>query len=373
MIKVIHICDKFGVRGSTTHGVSRFFAFVLPRHDATRFDVRLYALKEPDPSSRALEERGVSLKYLHRSKLRPGILSSFLDVIRTERPDILHLHGWIAANFGRLAGWMTSVPTIVHEHGVDPKFPLSQRLADRLLAPCTHTGLTVAESVRRFMVANRSMPASKIRLIYLGVPLDEFHPADAQVVSDEKARLGIPPESPVIGAVGRADVQKGITYLIQAASWVLKEAPEARFLIVGDGPKLDELKSEAQSLGIGDKVVFAGHRDDVPVVQTMMDIQAFPSLWEGTPLTVFEALAMGRTIVSTDVDGLGEVLEDGRSALIVPPAQPHALADAVVRLLRDRDLASRLAAGAKKSSRDYDISRTVRSLEALYEEIGNGG
>lgn len=369
MIKVIHICDKFGVRGSTTHGVSRFFSFVLPRHDLSRFDVKLYALKDPDQSSRALEDSGIGLTYLHHGKLTPAILSSFLQVIRSERPHILHLHGWIAANFGRLAGWMTGVPTIMHEHGVDPKFPLSQRLADRLLSRCTHTGLTVAESVRRFMVANRSLPASRIRLIYHGVPLEDFRPADPRVVAAEKERLGIPPDSPVIGTVGRVDIQKGITYLIQAAERVLGEIPQARFLIIGDGPKLDDLKAEAHSLGVRDRVVFAGHRDDVPVVQSMMDVQAFPSLWEGTPLTVFEAMAMGRTIVSTDVDGLGEVLQHGQSAWIVPPAQSAPLADAVICLLKDRDLAARLASGARESSADYDISRTVRNLEALYEEI----
>lgn len=372
MLKIIHVCDKFGMKGSTIHGVSRLFAWWMPRYDTERYDVSLCALKKPDQASRALEADDVTMTYLGRSKLTPGILTSFLSLIRKERPDVLHLHGWIAANFGRLAGRLAGVPTIVHEHGVDPGFPLSQRMADRLLSSLTHTAVAVSKSVYDFMIANRSMPASKIRVIYNGAPLDQFQPADAQVVATEKERLGIPAGSPVIGTVGRLDTQKGITYLLQAAVAIMKSAPEARFLIVGDGPKRDELEAEARSLGIRDKVVFAGHRTDVPVLQSMMDVQAFPSLWEGAPLTVFEAMAMNRTIVSTDVDGLGEVLEDGRSALIVPPSQPQPLADAVLRLLKDRELAGQLASGAKESSRDYDISRTVRNLEALYEEIAVG-
>ncbi len=373
MIKVIHICDKFGMKGSTTHGVSRLFAWWMPRYDTDRYDVSLYALKTPDAASRALEAEGVRMTYLGKPKLRPDILTSFLALIRSERPDLLHLHGWIAANFGRLAGFVTGVPTIVHEHGVDPRFPLSQRLADRLLSKATHTAVAVSQSVYKFMIAHRSMPASKVRVIYNGAPLDEFRPAEPASAAAEKERLGIPAGSPVIGTVGRLDTQKGITHLLNAAVDVLRAVPEARFLIVGDGPGMDELKAEADALGIRDRVLFAGHRTDVPVLQTMMDIQAFPSLWEGTPLTVFEAMAMGRTIVSTDVDGLGEVLRDGRSALIVPPAQPKPLADAIIRLLADRDLAARLAFGARESSADYDIGRTVRNLEELYEEMAGSG
>lgn len=371
-MRIIHICDKFGMKGSTIHGVSRLFSWWMPRYDADRYDVSLVALKNPDEASMALEAEGVRMTYLGKSKLRPDILKSFVTLINYERPAVVHLHGWIAANFGRLAGWLTGVPTIVHEHGVDPKFPLSQRTADRLLAPITHTAVAVSQSVYKFMIANRSMPASRIRVIYNGAPLEEFRPVEPQVAAAEKERLGIPAASPVVGTVGRLDTQKGITHLLRAAPMVLGALPHARFLIVGDGPKLDELKAEAASLGVADKVVFTGHRTDVPVLQSLMDIQAFPSLWEGTPLTIFEAMAMERAIVSTDVDGLGEVLEDGRSALIVPPAQPEPLAYAIVRLLKDRDEASALASGAKEASRDYDISRTVRNLESLYDEMVAG-
>jgi glycosyltransferase involved in cell wall biosynthesis len=101
----------------------------------------------------------------------------------------------------------------------------------------------------------------------------------------------------------------------------------------------------------------------------MLDVQAFPSLWEGTPLTVFEAMAMGRAIVSTDVDGLGEVLVDGRSALIVPPSDSKSLADGISRVLADEPLRNRLSIGAKEGSVEFDIQNTVNDLESLYEEL----
>lgn len=369
LIKVIHICDKFGMRGSTTHGVSRFFLWSMPRFDSEKYDVTLYALKKPDPSSRALEESGAKLTYLNQARISPAILSCFVSLIRREKPDILHLHGWIAANFGRMAGRLTRIPTIMHEHGVDPYFPKSQQIADRVLSPMTHTALAVSNSVREFLVSRRYVHPSKLRLIYLGAPLSQFEPAGPAEVAQLKESLGIPEDSPVVGTVGRIDTQKGLTYLIKAGKSVFSRIPNARFVIVGDGPKMEELQSEAKELGIQENILFIGHRNDVQLIQSMIDIQAFPSLWEGTPLTIFEAMAMGLPIVSTGVDGLGEVLEDGKSALIVPPAESKALADAIVRLLQDRNLALSLASGARESGRKYDISQTVRNMETLYDEL----
>ena len=366
-LNVIHICDKFGVRGSNIHGVSRLFAWWFPRFDTDRFNVRLYALKHPDSSSRALEAEGVSMTYLGKSALNPAVLTTFLSVIKREKADVLHLHGWIAANFGRVAGRLAGIPTIMHEHGVDPSFPTSQRIADKLVSPFNHIAVAVSKSVRDFIIANRSVRPWKIRTIYNGAPLDEFSPADPLVVAKVREEFGIPPDCLVIGTIGRLDTQKGITYFLRAARRIM--SPDIRFLVVGDGPKRQELEDEAKDLGLGSNVIFAGHRSDIPAVQTLLDIQVFPSLWEGAPLTVFEALAMGKAIVSTNVDGLGEVLVDGESALIVEPSNPDQLADGVQRVLSDSDLADQLRAGAVTQSKKFDISQTVRNLESLYEEL----
>jgi glycosyltransferase involved in cell wall biosynthesis len=371
-IKVIHICDKFGVGGSTIHGVSRLLEWWFQRFDRDRFDVKLYGLKSPDPASRSLEDQGLGMSYMGGSALNPLTLRTFLNVIRREQADVLHLHGWIAANYGRVAGRIAGVPTIMHEHGVDPKFPASQRMADRMLSPFTHTAVAVSRSVAAFLAANRSVPASKIRIVYNGAPIGDFQPPDPRKVGDAREEFGIPEGTPVIGAIGRLDTQKGITYLLQASRAVLEEMPDARFLIVGDGPKKEELEQEAETLGLGHSITFAGHRSDVPVVQSLLDIQAFPSLWEGAPLTIFEAMAMGMPIVSTDVDGLGEVLSHEQTALIVKPADPDGLARSILRLLRDRELADRLATSAKDRSWDHDIQHCVDRLEALYEELHGG-
>ena len=376
-IKVVHICDKFGVGGSTVHGCSRLFSWWMPRFDAQRFDVKLYGVKCPDAPSRAMEAMGVPLAYLGHSRLSPAILAGFLKLIRREKPDVLHLHGWIAANFGRIAGRMTGVPTIMHEHGVDArdprfKYPRSQRMMDFLLSPLTHTALAITGAVRDFLVERRFVNPAKVRIIFNGVPLDDFVPATPEEVARERERLGIPTGSPVIGTVARLDVQKGVTYLVQCAKRVLAQFPDARFIIVGDGPEHGNLIREANDLGVERNVIFTGYRNDVPLLQSVMDIQVLASLWEAASLTVFEAMAMGKTIISTKVDGLGEILEDGNPALTVPPADPDALGDAIIHLLENPDVARELASRAKAASRKYDVNRTVRDLESLYEELCAG-
>ena len=370
--KVVHICDKFGVGGSSVHGCSRLFAWWMPRFDTDRFDVKLYGVKRPDGSSRAMEEMGVSLDYLGHKRLSPMVLRSFLTLIRRERPHVMHLHGWIAANFGRLAGWMTGTPTIMHEHGVDPAFPGSQRTADFALSAFTHTAVAVSRSVRDFLISRRFVGERKIRLIYNGAPLNEFSAADPADVEGLRREFGILNGAPVIGSIGRLCEQKGVTYLLKAARIVLDRHPDARFLIVGDGPDKDDLLREADKLRLGANVVFTGYRTDIPAVQSLLDIQVFPSLWEGTPLTVFEAMGMGKAIVSTTVDGLGEVLTSGQNALTAPPADPAALADAVVRLIEYPSLAHALASRAKATGKRFDVTQTVRNLESLYEQIRAG-
>jgi len=368
-LKVIHICDKFGNQGSTTHGLARSFSWWMPRFDTQRFDVKLYAVKQRDAASRAAEEMGLDIRYLGNRGANPSALISFLSMIKAEKPDILHLHGWIAANYGRIAGRMTGVPTIMNEHGVSDVYPMNQKIADMMLSRFTDTALAVSEAGALFLTDSRRVDPTKVRVLYQGIPVADFQPVHPAVVVEEKQRLGIPAENPVIGTIARMDVQKGVTYILQAIPRVLDSFPDARFLIVGDGPELPKLKAEASDLDIGGSVVFTGYRSDIPCVQSIMDVQVIASLWEAASLTVFEAMSMGRALIATKVGGLNEILQDGCQALMIPPADAQALGKAVVRILKDPELAASLRENGIATSRKYDVAHVVRNMEALYEEI----
>jgi glycosyltransferase involved in cell wall biosynthesis len=167
--------------------------------------------------------------------------------------------------------------------------------------------------------------------------------------------------------VTRLHDSKGNSYLVDAAALVVRQRPHARFFLVGEGPLLDDLQAQAASLGLGDRFVFHGFAKDVARVVSAFDLSVFPSLWEGTPLTVFEALAMGKAIVATDADGLLDVLTHDKDALIVPKRDARALATAIVRMLDEPTLRARLGEEARRTSAQYDIAAFVRKMERLYE------
>jgi len=368
-VHVIHVCDKFGVAGSSIHGVSRLFSWWFPRFDPARFEVSLVGLKNPEPATDRLAEQGIAVHHLRRNRFDPRLLLDLVSLARKRRARILHVHGYAAADFGRVAARLTGCALVLHEHFADPRMPSYQALADRVLAPLTDAAIAVSGSTRDFLVRERHVPASKVHLIWNGAPLDEFAPVSDAIGGAVRRELGLPGGSPVVGAVGRLNTQKGLTYLVQAAPAIVAAVPDVRFLVAGDGDLLESLRLDARKLGVGDHFVFAGHRTDVPAVLGAIDVLAIPSLYEGTPLALFEAMASAKAIVASAVDGCREILENGRTALLVEPEDPEGLASALVRILTDAPLRSALSASAHGASVAYDIRECVRSMQDLYDEV----
>jgi glycosyltransferase involved in cell wall biosynthesis len=366
---ILHICDKFGVEGSMIHGVSQLFLWWFPLYDRDRFDVSLVGLRSPDPAGRRLEKHGVPIIYLNKSKFSPATLSALLGIIRRLKPDLLHLHGYGAGTFGRIAARIAGVPAVVHEHFVDPRIPVYQQFAEAILKPLAAHTVAVSRSVKEFCVAKRRIDPDRISIIYNGVPLDQFVPPTAKAAEAHKRALGVPEGTKLVGFVGRLHEQKGVEFLVKAVPEVRQVHPNTRFIIVGDGAQWEELHSLAAKLGIAENVLFTGFREDVHAILSTFDVIVIPSLYEGTPLTVFEAMALCKPIVATPVDGLGEVLVDRRTALLIPPRDPGAVADAVSRLLAEPGLRRKLSENCRVERHRFDISATVRHMEDLYDRL----
>jgi glycosyltransferase involved in cell wall biosynthesis len=371
-LSVLHVCDKFGVKGSSIHGVSRLFSWWFPRYDASRFRVSLCGLKSPEPASRWLEAEGIPVRHLGRGRFDPRILGDLVELARECGAKVLHVHGYAAADFGRLAARRVGAALVLHEHFADPSMPAYQGWADRFLAPLTDRAIAVSMSTRDFLIRERFVPADRVRLIWNGAPLDEFAPVSAERARAARVALGLPVDAPVVGSIARLSLQKGHRYLVEAAARVLASRPDVRFLIAGDGDQMAALRERATALGIADRVVFAGHRTDVPDLLGALDVFAISSLYEGTPLTLFEAMAAGKAIVSTAVDGCREVLEDGTTGLLVPPGDAERLGEAILRVVGDDGLRIRLAAAAREASRRYDVKTCVEEMQKVYEEIAPG-
>ncbi|HEX9186731.1 MAG TPA: glycosyltransferase, partial [Vicinamibacteria bacterium] len=237
-VPVLHVCDKFGVRGSSIHGVSRLFSWWFPRYDRSRFEVSLCGLKGPEPATAWLEAQGIPVHHLRRGRFDPRILTDLVTLARERGARILHVHGYAASDFGRLAARAVGAKLVLHEHFADPRMPAYQALADRLLRARTDGAIAVSRSTRDFLVEERFVPAERVRLIWNGAPLDEFAPVPRERALAIRRQLGLAEDALVVGTIGRLNAQKGHRFLVDAAARVLSRRPSCRVLVAGDGDLL---------------------------------------------------------------------------------------------------------------------------------------
>jgi len=367
-LKILQICDHLGWEGSRMHGVKRLFAWMIPRFDAARFDVSLVSLRKKDLSEETLDALGIDITYLQRSKFDPATLVDLLKVVDRKHIDVLHMHGYGATTFGRAVGAWRRLPTILHEHANLTDTPWFQKVADKALAPFTDLALAVSKSTADFVINARLVPSERVRVVYLGAPLEEFRRVESpEAWAEARRALGIAPGEFAVGTITRLHDSKGNEYLVDAARLVIGQRPHARFYLVGEGPLRPALEAQAAQAGLGDRFVFVGFVKDVPSALAAFDLSVFPSLWEGTPLTAFEALAMGKPIVATDADGLIDILHPDRDALIVPRRNAAALAEQIVWMIDHPAERQALADAAQSTGQGYGIHAFVGKMERLYE------
>jgi glycosyltransferase involved in cell wall biosynthesis len=341
---------------------------MIPRFDRSRYTVSLVSLRKRDLSEETLDALGVDITYLERGKFDPRTLPALLKVIDQKHIDVLHLHGYGATTFGRLAAMLRGLPVVLHEHANLTRTPWYQKVADRLLRPYTDVAIAVSASTAEFVIHQRLLPPDMVRVVYLGAPFDEFsRPRPADEVQAARREIGIRDTDFAIGSVTRLHDSKGNEYLVDAARRVVDARPNARFYVFGEGPLRPSLEAQAARLGLGDRFVFGGFTRDVARTLSAFDMSVFPSLWEGTPLTVFEALASGKPIVATDADGLLDVLTEGHDARIVPKRDSGALAERMIELIDRPDERARLGANARLTARQYDIQTFVSKMGRLYD------
>lgn len=366
-INILVAADHAAYKGKIA-GVGRYLLNVLPRIDQERFNIELIILREAASMERALVGTGVQFRSLKRRKFDPLTLRCFTKAIKRQEIDVLHLHQYASSNFGRLAGKIMAVPTVVHIHGPDLPYPTYQWLADRLLAPCTYDCIAVSESVKREVSRRRAIKSNKIVTLHNGIPLERFQPLSVAKGDAIKRQWGIADDSPVVGTITRLHEVKGNRYLMEAAAQILSVFPQVHIVILGDGPLLDELEELAEKLGISQNVIFAGYWDNAAEALSVFDIKVIASTSEGHPQSLLEAMVMGKAIVATKVGGIPEAISDGVNGLLVPPRDPDALADRIIHLLRNTQERDRLGREARKQSGRYSMDAHVSRLESIYEK-----
>jgi glycosyltransferase involved in cell wall biosynthesis len=332
------------------------------------------------------EELGVpvvTIPHLHReiSPLRDLLATARLArIMRSERPTILHTHTAKAGAVGRMAALLAGrarPPIIVHTfHGHVLRGYFGRfwtgvfRLLERMLARITDALVAVSPEVRDELVALGVAPASKFRVIRLGIALDTRVPADDAARAETRRVMGIPDGRFVVGWIGRMTGVKRTDVLLRGFRALREDGVDALLCMVGDGPDRESVEQLADELGIARECLFTGYQEDVGPFFAAFDVFVLPSGNEGTPVTAIEALAAGCPVVATRVGGVPDVVTDGEDGFLVAPAAVEELAGRLAELARNPDLRARMGASGRERMRTrYSVDRLIDDTDRLYREL----
>jgi glycosyltransferase involved in cell wall biosynthesis len=337
----------------------------LPRD---RFRVEVAALTRLGPLESELRDAGIPLTLIgKRLKLDPFALGRLVRFLKTKRFDVLQTWIFAANTYGRIAARLARVPVVVTaEMAVDLWKGRGQLAIDRLLARFTDRVVGNSQAVVEFY-RSAGIPGNRLAMIPSGIGDEEPPAIDAAEV---RAELGLPRDAPVALFAGRLAAQKGVADLVAALDLLQHVRPDLRTLIVGDGPLRADLEETAQAFRLNGLVRFLGHRDDVPRLLAAADLLVLPSLYEGLPNVVLEAMRFAKPVVATAAPGTTEVVADGSTGLLVPCHDPPALAQAIRRVLEDQGLACRLGAeGRARVESEFRADQMVAHFAELYERL----
>jgi glycosyltransferase involved in cell wall biosynthesis len=368
-IKVMHIIDKLSVDGSGIHGATTALLSWISNTDQTLFCFEVVVLRCEEEAGEYFEKMNVPVYFLNRSKIDPRTLIDLLKLIHKIKPNILHLHGFGASNFGRLASFITKTPNVLHEHAVVSWQPSYQKIADFLLSPLTDKAIAVATDVATYMTETRKIQKMKIQIIYNGIDINNFIFPEKSVVENERKLLGISNNTKIICSIGRLAKIKGLNYLIDAMAEVLKQRSDVNLLIVGEGAERTNIEKLCKSYQIFDNVIFAGFRKDVSTLFAMSDMFVMTSLSEGTPLSLLEAMNTGLPIVSFPAGGVKEILVNEKNGIVVPMKDVKQLSEKILWLLDSPDVCQKLGKQAKIDCKNYDISVSVQKITNIYKSV----
>jgi glycosyltransferase involved in cell wall biosynthesis len=383
-VKVLRVIARLNVGGPALH-----VAYLTEGLADRGYDTTLVAGsvgRGEESMAHIAAARGVEvvpLEELHREIAPVRDVRAMLRLtrlIRRERPAILHTHTAKAGAVGRLAALLAGdarPPIVVHTfHGhvlrgyFNPLMTLGFRLLERWLARVTTVLIAVSPEVRDDLVRLGVAPKERFAVVRLGIELDERIAADPAARGETRRVLGIPENSFVVGWVGRMTSVKRTSDMLQAFRALVDDGVDATLCLVGDGPDRPSLERQAHELGIGRRCRFLGYQTDVARFYEAVDALALPSVNEGTPVSVIEALAAARPAVATRVGGVPDVVRDGVDGFLVPSGDTRALAARLAQLARDPELRARMgAAGRAHVLGRYSVQRLVDDIDGLYRSL----
>jgi glycosyltransferase involved in cell wall biosynthesis len=359
------------IKGLGPGGAERLLVAAAARHDRDAFHLETaYLLPWKNALVPELVAQGVECTCLEVRREQDLRWAWRLRALLSEkRFDVVHVHSPYAATIARLV--VRSLPGARR-----PGLVYTTHNNWRSFRPLTRAlnGLTLPLDDADVVVSNEAHASvwprlrNRVEVVEHGVVLDDIA-ARRECRDDVRAELGLARDDVVVGTVANLRANKDWPNLLDAARRVVDHEPRCRFVGVGQGPLEAEVRDLHARLGLDDRVLLLGHRDDAVRVMAACDVFVLASYYEGLPVAVMEAMALGLPVVATAVGGVPEMITDGVEGLLVPPRDPGALARAIERLARDPSRRAAMGAAARASAARYDIVDAVRRLEVIYRDI----
>lgn len=325
------------------------------------------SLLGPGPLTPLFEESGIRVVNLSEAGERLGLKSFWrlMWTVRRERIDIVHTHLVYAGIMGKVAAALTGLPVVTTRHyTTDLKITTPfYRLEDRLTKTGTARVVAISDYMRRFILDSGLAEPRRVVVHRNAIDVDRFR---TLVTESER------PGNLIIGTAGRMEPQKAQEVFLEAMAIIRRNIPTVRGVLVGEGSKRSELEAARARLCLDDVVSFVGtvSPEEMPTLLSTFDVFVLSSDWEGLPIVLIEAAALGIPVVATDVNAVSEVVKDGRTGLLVPPRNPRAIAEAAVAILGDPDRRRRFGRKAREyADAELDIKRLARQTATLYRDV----
>jgi len=364
MIKILYLIDRIKAAGAQKHLIE-----LIKGLDKTKFQPQLCLLEK----SSALANLGIPVYCLNVKRIYDisGIngLSQLVRLIRKEKFDIVHSYLFSENILGTIAAKMAGVKATItsrRDTGMLVQGGWEHILAYRFTNRWVDKIVCVSDAVKKVALTKEKVSSEKLVVIYNGVDVDKFKVQSSKF--KVKASLGIKEDEFVVGMIANFSWVKGHKEFIEAAQIVLREVPNTKFLLIGEGPLKESWQLSAISCQNRDKLLFLGSRQDISELISIMDISVNASYSEGMSNTILESMASGIPVVATAVDGNLETVADNQTGFLVPSKDSQALAQAIIKILRDEALKKRLGENARQRAMgEFSFSGMVEAFEKLYE------
>lgn len=357
-VRVLHVIDSLDLGGAQT-----VLRHLLRALDRTRYAPEVAAMHGHGVFREDFRALDIPVHSLSPRRWLPWYVPALAGLLLRRRPQIVHCHlfgaNWIAKPLAALCG----VPVrISHDHCNDAvryESTLARGIDTWTNRLSTHV-CAVSASTRDFLLQQEGLPPERVSLIYNGVDLDRFDPQRVPARRDAA--------QPLIVGVGRLHPQKDFSTFLEVAARLAARDSRVRFVIAGEGPEEAILRTRANALGLSERLRFAGHVQDMAALYASADLLLLTSRYEGTPMTVLEAMAMHVPVVASQLDGLAEALVSGEDCFLAPPGDVEAFAARVESLLADAALRAHVVARARQKVETRFSARTMtQQMEAIYE------